>query len=166
MIFNFGNYFSDIFFNRLFRRIAEGKSNTALLLLTILFVNIFGVLTAFYVSPFLERYNRQKSVTKNETSSKFLFTSKQRFALFLLIVLGYSCIVSDEYVRMNAAKSFDQRLAIVTPYISDQKHKEILSSFASMEKKEDYGILCNQIDAIAKEKQIKVPPAYLKFITK
>jgi hypothetical protein len=79
-------------------------------------------------------------------------------AIFLAIIsfllLG---ITVDSYIRLKTTSTFNQRLAIISPHISDQQRKQFIARFASMERKVDFEVIMRIMDAVAAKNNVKLP---------
>lgn len=75
----------------------------------------------------------------------------------MLIVIMTLFLVVDGHIRFTSYVNFRQGITIVSPYISDIKHKEILSHFSLMKNTEDYNKIIDEIKSIAASNRINLP---------
>jgi hypothetical protein len=77
----------------------------------------------------------------------------------LWILLTYLTIVAVADLQLNS--SFNRRLTIVLPKLSDQEHKEFLASWAAMTTRRDYQQLNTRLEDVAKARGVKLPKPLL-----
>lgn len=72
------------------------------------------------------------------------------FLAFFILTVGRTTFI------INRITSMTNNIEIVSPYISDQKYKELKSSFHSIENKEDYIQLMDTLNSIASKNSLKL----------
>jgi hypothetical protein len=76
-------------------------------------------------------------------------------ALFIAIsALGYGSLL---LTTVNAARTEERRVMILTPYITDQERKELIGRWGRVETKADFDGLMNVMDGIAANHHITLP---------
>ena len=78
-------------------------------------------------------------------------------ASFLLI-----CATMFVIYDLQLNTSFNQRLNILAPVISDQEYKELKASWALMESRGDYEAIVNEMEEMARDKGVSLPKLLLK----
>lgn len=73
------------------------------------------------------------------------------------VVVVTSMQISGAYVSMQAETTFDVRLRILSPYLSEQTEEEIVSRWSTIRGRSDYENLMSEMDTHAKTHQIKLP---------
>ena len=76
--------------------------------------------------------------------------------ILLLTLLPFAASV-DSYIRLKSVSTFNQRLAVLTPHLSDQQRKEFVARFASMRRQADFESIMRDLDAIASQKKVSLP---------
>ena len=76
-------------------------------------------------------------------------------SVFFSVFLLFAAV--DDYIRLKTSSTFRQHLNVLSPYISDQDYKKLISKFASMRSKEDYDDLNKKILELAKQNSIILP---------
>jgi hypothetical protein len=71
--------------------------------------------------------------------------------------LGLLHIIFMAYTTIQLNMSFDQRLTAISPYLNQTDEKLIKSKWATMETKEDFISLNNELETIARINKVKLP---------
>jgi hypothetical protein len=138
------------YLDRLYAEVAVSELNFGFLFFAWIASIFLGCTIGFILS--------KSGIFKKRKSS----TPPARLSRFIAIVL---CIISvlllaltvDSYIRLKTASTFNQRLTVITPLISDQERKEFLAGFASMESKGDFEAVMRSMDKVAEKNNIKLP---------
>jgi len=69
--------------------------------------------------------------------------------------------VIEEFASLQLNTSFNQRLTILAPKLTDQEYKEFKALWASMDSREDYEGIKNEMDRIANQYQVELPKPLL-----
>jgi hypothetical protein len=88
------------------------------------------------------------------------FSDKLWHLLILIVPLLCLFLVSAQYesfLEMALKTSFNQRLTVLTPKISDQERKELLAEWASMRTETDYIHIVDEMEQKAKASGITLP---------
>jgi hypothetical protein len=122
--------------------------------------------TAFFVSTFL---TAQATVVLFGYWSEKLTDSAPRWvpsrkalrrivSVFLLVnSFVFLAALYKNYLVMELKASFNQRLAVLTPKISDQEHKDFLAMWASMTNENDYRHVVDSMEEKAKAGGVALP---------
>jgi len=100
--------------------------------------------------PRMERFLR--AITISSLKSKLGATT---VLLIVLIAGGVSMTVRFRDIQLNA--SFEQRLAVLAPHVSDQEYKELVAYWAGMQSEEDYRAIVEKMESLAKARGVKLP---------
>ncbi|MBE0568232.1 MAG: hypothetical protein IH577_00960 [Deltaproteobacteria bacterium] len=141
---------------------SRGEMHILLLNVSVIMIGIF---VAGYYLFLNETRTRNMSITEdvNKTtwnkvikiSDKLLLVmSKSMFVLYFILVI-ISMSISSGTIKMIT--KFNQRLTILSPYISDYEYKVYKSSWASMKSKPDYESIIAGMDNVARTKRIILP---------
>jgi hypothetical protein len=76
------------------------------------------------------------------------------------IPLTFIAVLAFADVQLNA--SFNQRLTVLAPRLSEQERKEFLAMWASMTSRQDYERLNARLEQVATSRSVKLPPPLLK----
>lgn len=77
------------------------------------------------------------------------------FAVVFVLFSGYLLTTNFMVLQMNA--SFHQRLAVLSPRITDEKYKEFVAAWASMRSERDYAGIVDNMDQTAKSNGVVLP---------
>lgn len=75
----------------------------------------------------------------------------------LVVAFAVSLMLVDSWLRLGASSTFNQRMAIVAPLITDQQSKELRAKWALMKSRRDYDAIQEQLAAIARDHQVVMP---------
>jgi hypothetical protein len=121
----------------------------------------FASMVVGFSSGFLSSASRPAlSGGLSQLGFKFYNLIRLRWVSSLLVIgvilLAGKMLAADFIVlQMNA--SFHQRLAVLSPKITDQDYKELLAAWAAMRSESDYGRIVDQMDDDAKARGIVLP---------
>jgi len=76
--------------------------------------------------------------------------------------LGSLLISTLVFADLQLTTSFQQRLTVLAPKISEQEYKELQASWASMQSRTDYELLNTQMESLAQQHGIELPEPLLK----
>ena len=79
------------------------------------------------------------------------------FASVAICQLLWFATLNFAELQLNA--SFNQRLAALSPYISDQEHKKFRSRWALMKTRDDYGQISKDMQVLAVSQSVNLPKA-------
>lgn len=101
-------------------------------------------------------YIKEKKPTKPKESRS---TIKKYIITIILVILALDCIylLSYEFAGFQMNASFNQRLTILMPVITDDEYKKIKAQWASMENRKEYESIVTNIERIAQREKIKLP---------
>lgn len=138
--------------NAIYREAALGlreKFSFISLAFSISFVSgvVFGTAVALFRKP--SESAPQKKLTRKKYVAAVLAT---------LIFLQSFYLVGRNFADLQLNASFNQRIAALSPKISDQQVKELRARWALMEKRSDYLSIVSDMERIAKETGAKLPP--------
>ena len=89
----------------------------------------------------------------------------KKFFIVLIMVLwiiGTLREATSAFVDLQLNASFQQRLTVLAPKISEQEHKELSASWANMQNRSDYELIVMQMDTLAQQNNIVLPELLLK----
>ncbi len=153
-----GTYVSGVFVNYLYRNAALGPTNELdFIMFTFGLVFIAGGMLAGLHSV-LEKPadEREEKVRRPPRLGNYPFG----VAVFVFCLATLFLMVSA-FTKLELNATFNQRILIIAPHVSDQKVKELRASWASMRTGEDFDSLNAEIESIAKEAEIELPPRIL-----
>ena len=80
-----------------------------------------------------------------------------RVAFWLLVSLFPTLVAVDSYIRLKTVSTFNQRLDVISPEITELERKRFISDFASMRGKSDFDLIMSKMETIAVSKGISLP---------
>lgn len=99
-----------------------------------------------------ELKNRLQNLKRRVKSLRIVATI---FSSISIIIILYVYVSNFAELQLNT--SFNQRLAVLAPQISDQQLKDLRAQWALMTKRDDYLKIQNTMERLAKEHKIKLP---------
>lgn len=115
---------------------------------------------------------KDKSVSKEQIIDKIekLKTSNNRskmlhIPIYLLLVIEVIVGISSyfaAYTDLQLNSTFQQRIRLLAPYIDEQKEEYFIALWTSMKTREDYEVIMNEFNTIARTEKIKLPEPLMK----
>lgn len=179
LVLNIGGSFITNIENSTYKEISNGYSEqSASSVLYLVYLSIYcfiGVIFGDNIIDYLAFKNRQKkfkaqdamSTTTNTTFSESSLQNidkkrKKIFSYLLRIIFPAIILISlmffygkSSFIR-NKTIILTNNIEIVSPYISDIEYKQMKSKFHSMETKNDYNSLIEELETIAKKYSLKL----------
>lgn len=78
-------------------------------------------------------------------------------ALSLMFIVDSFLLAGKSFATLQLNASFNQRIAVLSASVSDQKIKELRASWALMGTREDYLKINSQMDSLASEAKVGLP---------
>lgn len=100
----------------------------------------------------------RKSMSKLSPKKILLFESVFTFLFFGALLLNLTLVFVD--LQTNA--SFQQRITVLAPVITDQEYKELQAMWASMDSRSDYEAINLKLELLASEHGIRLPKPLMK----
>jgi hypothetical protein len=126
--------------NATYEDAALGESDEAVLMVFTIILVFMGLIALFML--FLDGSARTRRV---------IFQG-----MLLFIAIGF-LFVALTYGKSEIAASFRQRLAVLSPHLTDQECKQLQAQWATIHSREDYLILVAAMESTAKEKNVTLP---------
>jgi len=107
-----------------------------------------------------ERFSETFVNQMRQKSQQPLFSAKIQFfaTIFFALAMSLSYIsIIPNLVRFQLVSSFNQRLTVLSPYITQQQEKEIKSKWATMHGRKDYLDINETMEDYAKQSSITLP---------
>ena len=109
---------------------------------------------------------RVASKSKERRKSPSAFPRRRLLAVQALCVLGMCVtaipLITRPYVDLQLNASFQQRLKVLAPIVSELDIRELEADWASMRSRQDYEGIVARMASIALEKGVVLPPLLLK----
>jgi hypothetical protein len=87
---------------------------------------------------------------------------KMRIGIYIISILSFLSLMFTAYTDLQLNTSFTQRLNVIAPYITDNELKILRSKWALMESRSDFDVLNDEMELVAKQKNITLPKNLLK----
>lgn len=102
------------------------------------------------------------SLTKGNSSTKNKETRIRRLkflagALSIMFIIDSLLLTGKSFATLQLNASFNQRIAVLTASVNDQRIKEFRASWALMKNRKDYLKINSQMDTLATEAKIELP---------
>jgi len=137
--------------DRIYAEIATGEPNFGFMFLSFVSGIVLGA-WAYLLGVFVGGFRRQGE--RRPPGRRYRIVVP---LLLLVVTLVAFAGLVDSYIRLKSVSSFQQRLAVLTPHLSDQQRKEFVARFASMRRRVDFESIMRDLDAIASQKKVSLP---------
>ena len=81
--------------------------------------------------------------------------------LFSGLIITASFLIINTFADLQLTTSFEQRLTVLAPALSEQEYKQIKAEWASMEGRDDFEAINLQMENLAKERNLELPKLLL-----
>ena len=114
-----------------------------------------GILSLGFIKKKIQSPNLE--IQKNRsTNLRRILTVGLYIGLYLLILFTI-LNTGAEFHSLQLNSSFDQRLTVLAPAITDQQYKELKASWAIMKTRKDYEQINNTITQLAADHSVELP---------
>jgi len=145
------------FLDMMYKNASLGHRNYIdFMIVAFFFSAIIGISAEFIVRLTTKNPVAVKKFSKSPKLKKILIV------LFVILIILALILVTTVFVDLQLNASFQQRITVLAPKISDQEYKELLASWASMENRADYEILVSHMESLAQQNDIVLPDLLLK----
>lgn len=157
-----GNDYLNAFVDNMYKNAALGERDwvvatfsTVGVYVPFVFISSKRLANFIYKPSFKNKPNKIENTVS--TTASWIWWSALIFG-----VASATFISSYIYTDMQLNTSFNQRLTVLSPHITDIEYKKYKSEWASMTSKKDYQTLNKKIQEQADSLSIKLPPSLLK----
>lgn len=159
-VWNFVSWFSTYcyagFNNAVYSNAALGQRDWVAVFHVELFVSIlFGTISGFTLVVFFVGHPESKVVEKIKKNKKSIRLLMIFFGIILIFLSLLIMVSIRTDLQLNT--SFNQRLTVLSPHITELKYKELQSSWALMQNRQDYEKIVDEMDKLAKNNKIQLP---------
>lgn len=160
-ILRVGEYVYRDFAASIYRGAALGSRDWVIVSFFIVFTSVgVGFIVGIWTG-FIKVHRRRKAKRPPKLwRPKFLVFLGALFSLLTILSLLVLCISAFADLQLNT--SFQQRLTVLAPKISDQEYKEFKASWASMRSRQDYEKINQKLEEMAKSRGVELPKPLLK----
>lgn len=157
-----GNAVLNGFVDRLYENAALGNRNWVIagFAILLLYLPFSNALVVGIARPFITKVVQRKDRESRHKTVALLVTSLVGLSVFGLIIATPAAAYIYTDLQLNA--SFNQRLLVLTPHLSDQQVKALLASWASMSSKNDYLKIKHEMDQLASQAKVRLPNPLLQ----
>lgn len=150
------------FVDKLYKGAALGNRNwvIAILAIALLYVPFTNALVVAAVRPLIKK-KLQNKAGDSKTRSKTVLLATLVAVSIIGIVLA-TIPAAFIYTDLQLNSSFNQRLQVLAPHLTDQQVKVLKASWASMTSKSDYLKIKNEMNRLADEAKIALPRPLLQ----
>ena len=160
-----GSYFYYGFIDKIYKRAALGHSNyVSVLILMFMLYWFLVIFTLTFISLLMINKGRISGKKLRIVRIVGTLTGNTYFNMLMylmgIIILILSVVVV--FAEVNFKISFNQRLAVLTPKITELERKELLGSWAAMETRNDYDKIVENMQNLAKLHKVSLPELRIK----
>ena len=158
-VVSFSSYTYSNYLNSIYRSAALGDRNYVDVIL-ILF--LYEGVAMGYVLATLSLLRKREAIRSfvNKQSPKVVNTIMIVLTLVAITFLQIGAF--RFYADLQLTTSFQQRMTVLAPVISDQEYKELAASWASMKNRDDFLVITESMESTAQSKEIQLPELLLK----
>jgi len=145
--------------NAIYRNAALGHRNHVEVQTFMFLSSVFlGIMLAIVLIQITDRAKIRSAISKipSKVSSGFIVT----FTVIAIFSLIFGVISNTIDLQLNA--SFQQRLTVLAPKITDQEYEEFEAKWASMKNRDDFLAIVQEMESTATSKGVELPPLLLK----
>lgn len=151
---------SSYFVDQLYREISVGRTDYSLTQMTI-FILLFTSLISILLLRKIVKSRPPKDQNipeKNSSLVKSVWITKILPLVFVIIIniFGVLQLVSS-HIKVSSINTFDQRIRILTPYISELERQLLISRFSSMTTYNNYRKIMHDLETLATNNNIILP---------
>ena len=155
-----GSYFYHGFIDRIYKSAALGHSSSVsiLIFLSILYWGFFAFTINFILIM-------KKGRISEKTMRIFGILARNKYLTAFMYLIGFIATILIFVLvlgNVNLKISFNQRLAVLTPKITDLERKELLASWAAMGTRNDYDKIVENMENLAKLHEVSLPELRIK----
>jgi uncharacterized membrane protein YfcA len=147
--------------NMLYKNAALGHRNYVDVMLFLTFISIvIGAMVGALISLLIRKKISKIDERKTSKIQKFLTITLIVLLIYFLVDSTWSAILIMSDLQMNT--SFEQRINVLAPYITEQQEKELRSSWALMQRRIDYEKINKTMNFFSQQYDIELPPLLWK----
>lgn len=84
------------------------------------------------------------------------------YPLFALALFVWGGFIASSYVDLQLNASFEQRLTVLAPVLSEEEEEGLRAEWASMTSRVDYLEIMRKVEALAQARGVRLPPRLLR----
>jgi len=157
-VLGFGTYCHRGFVDSIYRSAALGKRNhVAVMLMGLIFCFLVGGITGVAVG-LTRRIVKPKAERKPPGKTHAVVA----WIMVVAIALSWTVLLVRQFADLQLNTSFDQRLTVLAPKLTELECKELRAQWASMGSRGDYEEIVSTMETLAEEKDVALPELLLK----
>ena len=153
-----GLEFVQAYVDSIYRNAALGQRNDVdVIILFFIFAILLGLISGITLVAIRHVFPAKKKVLHNK--------KRKVFQLCLIVLFLYFIIISSAikpFTDLQFNTSFQQRLTILSPKITELELKEFEAAWALMQSRKDFEAINNRMEETAKKYGVVLPPNLLK----
>ena len=149
------------FSDSIYTSAALGQRDWVIVLLLIMILcSVIGIGTGLIVGVTTVKSERIKKIVRKKKSSIIFWIF---FCLFYLYTC-FSCVTVavKAFADLQLNTSFEQRLSVLSPVITDLEYKKLKAAWALMRSKKDHDEIVKKMENIASRNSVNLPELLLK----
>lgn len=131
----------------------EKFSFITLMLLMSVFAGCISALSLALIKISSQKTNAHMKAKENRTR-KLKFSA---LALSIVFIIDSLLLTGKSFATLQLNASFNQRIAVLSPNVSDQRIKELRASWALMKNRKDYLKINLQMESLANDTKVVLP---------
>jgi len=142
----------------MYQQAALGSERT---MLFSIFTVILSVAVGFSFFPFIylfvSKTNFGRSMSGTESKKTFRVLMIVQCIMSVATILSVFFIVASSFIGVQASATFEQRLSISKPHLTNDQEENILSDWASMQTRADYENIMKNLELLAVQGSWNLP---------
>jgi uncharacterized Tic20 family protein len=105
-------------------------------------------------------WKRDNDSEEEEKDEKDYTSVKRKIPMTIMLIISlviYIVVISTKAYQLSLITSFKQHLRIISPYITTQEEKILLSEWSLIGSKNDYDLVYFKLNNVAKKNKIELP---------
>lgn len=144
--------------NQIYENASLGHRNYLdVLILFIIISSFLGIVSGRYLYTTIKK---KPILGKKKLSPKLI-----KFINIFINIIGITSIIfisTTIFIDLQLNTSFQQRLTVLAPEISNHEHLDLLASWAKMQNRVDYEAIISRMEDLAQQNNIILPKLLLK----
>jgi len=148
--------------DRLYLEIAVGKTDYSFVWLVVVNTMVLFFVTGLtfkteidkIIDKIIDKLEKKKETREKKKAILRFFIKLLFISTIWIFFIGMNVL---SYIKIQTIDAFQQHIKILTPYISSETRSKLVSDFAAMKTEEDYKKIYQDIERIARDKDLTLP---------
>jgi uncharacterized protein YqhQ len=160
LVVKVGSKVSETYVDKIFTQISHLELMDFGFLFFVVSLTFWATIMAASTVYIWKRENDSEEEEKDEKDEKDYIAVKQKIPMTIMLIISLVIsivIISTKAYQLSLITSFKQHLRIISPYITTQEEKILLSEWSLIGSKNDYDLVYFKLNNVAKKNKIELP---------